>query len=402
MHFIELMHTTHCLMDELYSIYKELLQSTDTKITRYLINSINWKARLIAITGARGVGKTTMLLQHIKLSGIEKESLYISADNLLVSSMGLFKLAGRFYKLGGKYLIIDEIHKYSNWSMEIKNIYDSYPDLMVVFTGSSILDLYHGYGDLSRRLVSYKLPGLSFREYLLFESSLKLKTVDILEIINPKTSYEIDKPLMHFKNYLSKGYYPFYKEGNFKFRLNSAVNAVLETDIPKYLELKISTIEKLKKLMEIISKSSPFKPNYSKIAELLNVSRNVLPNYFSYLERAELINRVSGETKGIRALGKLNKIYMNNTNIMNTFSAENYNIGNARETFFINQLSQSNLINLHGQGDFVVNNKYIFEIGGINKNHKQIKNLHNAYIVKDDIEYSFGNTIPLWYFGLMY
>jgi len=307
-HLLILMHVTHCTMDELYSIYKELLQNTSTKFNRFLLHSINWEPKLIGITGARGVGKTTMLLQHIKQSGIEKDSLYVSADNVLVSSVGLFKLAGNFYRHGGKHLIIDEIHKYSNWSGEIKNIYDSYTNLKVILTGSSILDLYHGYGDLSRRLISYRLPGLSFREYLLFEENLSLKPTEINDIINQKTDFRIDKPLMHFKNYLKRGYYPFYKEGDFNSRLSSAINAVLEIDIPKYLDLKISTIEKLKQLMQIIADSSPFKPNISKIAEMLKISRNVLPNYLSFLERAELVKSITSQTKGIRALGKTSKV----------------------------------------------------------------------------------------------
>jgi predicted AAA+ superfamily ATPase len=389
-------------MDELYSIYKELLQSTDTKFNRFQLKLINWDSRLIGITGARGVGKTTMLLQHIKQSGIEKDSLYVSADNVLVSSMGLFKLAGTFYRHGGKHLIIDEIHKYSNWSGEIKNIYDSFPNLKVILTGSSILDLYHGYGDLSRRLISYNLPGLSFREYLLFELNLNLEPTTVFDIINQRTNFKIDKPLMHFKNYLGRGHYPFYKEGDFNFRLNSAINAVLETDIPKYLDLKISTIEKLKQLMQIIAESSPFKPNLSKIAEMLNVSRNALPNYLSYLERAELIKKLTGQTQGIRALGKTSKVYLNNTNLMNALALNNYNLGNARETFFVNQLTWNTKINLHDKGDFIIDEKHIFEIGGKNKTKKQIRDLENAYIVKDDIEFGYGNTIPLWHFGMMY
>ena len=389
-------------MDELYTIYKELLQNTGTKFNRTLLHSINWESRLIGITGARGVGKTTMLLQHIKQSGIEKGSLYLSADNILVSGIGLFKMAGTFYRLGGKHLIIDEIHKYSNWSGEIKNIYDSFANLKVILTGSSILDLYHGYGDLSRRLISYQLPGLSFREYLLFEENINLKPTIINDIINQKTDFNISKPLMHFKNYLNKGYYPFYKEGDFNSRLSSAINSVLETDIPKYLDLKVSTIEKLKQLMQIIAESSPFKPNISKIAEMLNVSRNALPNYLSYLERAQLIKMLSGQTKGVRALGKTDKVYLDNTNLMDALSHSNYNIGNARETFFVNQLSQNANIKLHDKGDFIIDEKYIFEIAGKSKTKKQIKGLKNPFIVKDDIEYGHGNIIPLWHFGMLY
>lgn len=389
-------------MDELFTIYNELLASTNTNFIRFLHDKIDWDSRMLSITGGRGTGKTTLLLQHIKLSGIKKSSLYISADNILISKLSLFKLAGDFYRFGGKYLFIDEIHKYLNWSRELKNIYDSYPGLNVVFTGSSIIDLYGGFGDLSRRLVSYNLPGLSFREYLLFNSKININTTNLSDVINNKVDFEIEKPLMHFKLYLENGYYPFYKEGNFNYRLNYAINAVLETDIPKYLDLKISTIEKLKQLMQIIAESSPFKPNISKIAEMLNTSRNILPNYFSYLERAGLIIRVNNQTKGVRALGKVQKIYLNNTNLINTLSQDNYNIGNARETFFVNQLSQNHIVKLSKQGDFIIDNKYTFEIGGKNKSKKQIKDISNSFLVKDNIEFGNSNTVPLWHFGMLY
>jgi len=389
-------------MDELFSVYYELLKSTGTGFKRYLHGVINWNSRLLSITGARGTGKTTMLLQHIKLSGIRDSSIYVSADNILLSKTGLFELAGTFYRLGGKHIFIDEIHKYPNWSTEIKNIYDSYPGLQVVFTGSSILDLYHGSADLSRRLVSYHLHGLSFREYLLFNSNIRIEPTTLENIVNKRTNFEIDKPLLHFKKYLTTGYYPFFKEDDFNYRLNSAINAVLEIDIPKYLELKVSTIDKLKQLMQIIAESSPFKPNISKIAELLEISRNVLPNYLAYLDRAGLINRITGQTKGIRALGKTQKIYLDNTNLMSTLSLENYNTGNARETFFVNQLILNHTVNLHSQADFIIDNNYIFEIGGKNKDGKQIRNLNNSFLVKDDIEHGFVNVLPLWNFGLLY
>jgi len=389
-------------MDELFSIYYELLKSTGIGFKRYLHGVINWNSRLLSITGARGTGKTTMLLQHIKLSGIRDSSIYVSADNILLSKTGLFELAGTFYRLGGKHIFIDEIHKYPNWSTEIKNIYDSYPGLQVVFTGSSILDLYHGSADLSRRLVSYHLHGLSFREYLLFNSNIRIEPTTLENIVNKRTNFEIDKPLLHFKKYLTTGYYPFFKEDDFNYRLNSAINAVLEIDIPKYLELKVSTIDKLKQLMQIIAESSPFKPNISKIAELLEISRNVLPNYLAYLDRAGLINRITGQTKGIRALGKTQKIYLDNTNLMSTLSLENYNTGNARETFFVNQLILNHTVNLHSQADFIIDNNYIFEIGGKNKDGKQIRNLNNSFLVKDDIEHGFVNVLPLWNFGLLY
>ncbi len=389
-------------MDELIAIYKDLLKSINTQFVRYLYDVIDWDARLIAIVGSRGVGKTTLVLQHIKLKGIKDESLYVSADNIYFAGNTLFDLAGSFYKYGGKYLFIDEIHKYQNWSQEIKNIYDSYPGLNITFTGSSILDIYKGFGDLSRRSLSYYLPGLSFREFLLFEKSMNIKPVSLEEVVNAHHDFAIEKPLPLFKEYLQYGYYPFYKEGQFIIRLHHLINAVMEVDIPKYLGLKAASIDRLKLLLQIVSESAPFKPNMSKIAEMTGVSRNVLPDYFSFLERAELIIQARSSTKGIRGLGKLNKVYLNNTNLMHALSPSNKNIGNVRETFFANQIRINHDYSIPESGDFLVDNHFLFEVGGKNKSQKQIAGKKNAFVVKDDIEYGFGNTLPLWYFGMLY
>lgn len=389
-------------MDELITIYRELINRVNTGFIRYLYKNIDWNARLISIIGARGVGKTTLLLQHIKLSNIEDESLYVSADNIYFSRNNLFSLAGSFYKYGGKYLFIDEVHKYRNWSQEIKNIYDSYPGLHVVFTGSSILDIYKGFGDLSRRALSYTLHGLSFREFLLFEVGIKIRSVSLEDLCGGNIIFKIQKPLPLFKEYLKHGYYPFYKEGQFALRLNAMINTILEVDIPKHMELKTASIDKLKLLLQIITESSPFKPNISKIAEMMQVSRNILPDYFSYLERTNLVLLLKSNTKGIRALGKPEKVYLNNTNLMSVLSPEDKNTGNIRETFFLNQLGIAHNCTLPASGDFMVDGHFLFEVGGKNKSHKQIVGRENSYVVKDDIEYGYGNTIPLWYFGMLY
>ncbi|HOK62151.1 ATP-binding protein, partial [Tenuifilum sp.] len=361
----------------------------------------NWNARLIAITGPRGVGKTTLMLQKIKIENKIDESLYVSLDNIYFSNHTLFELAGYFYRYGGRHLFIDEVHKYETWSQEIKNIYDSFPDLQIVFSGSSILDIYKGFGDLSRRVVPYHLNGLSFREYLIFETGQDSEAYSLDQILSQKVKIKLENPLIHFKKYLNHGYYPFYKDDDFMIRLTGTVNAVLEVDIPKYLDLKVSTIDKLKHLLQIISESVPFKPNYSKIADLIGVSRNLLPDYLAYLEKAGLILELTNETKGIRRLGKVNKVYLNNPNLAYMLSGENANIGNIRETFFFNQLKLNHKVFSSETVDFKVEGNE-FEIGGKSKGNKQISKLSNAYIVKDDIEYGFGNTIPLWHFGLLY
>ena len=265
----------------------------------------------------------------------------------------------------------------------------------------SILDIYKGFGDLSRRVVSYKLNGLSFREFLSFEIGKQYPVVQLHDIVNHKTDFNIDKQLKYFSKYLKQGYYPFYKEENFEQRLSGAVNAVLEVDIPKYLDLRVATIEKLKQLLQIISESVPFKPNITKLAEILGISRTLLPDYFSYLERAGLVIQLKNQTKGIRALGKIQKVYLNNTNLMYMFASDNTNKGNLRETFFINQLAIKHNCTLPPKGDFFIDS-FVFEIGGKNKTKKQIKEIKNAFIVKDDIEQGFANIIPLWHFGMMY
>ncbi len=388
-------------MEQLNIIYKNLLDKTAMSFKRYLFEKINWDSKLIAITGARGTGKTTLMLQKIKFDKQIKKSLYVSVDNIYFANSSIFDMAGDFYKYGGRFLYFDEVHKYKGWSQEIKNIYDSFPDLKIVFSGSSILDIHKGFGDLSRRVLPYTLNGMSFREYLIFEKGINYKTVSLNDILSHNVDYEIESPLAFFKKYLIEGYYPFYKDKNYYVRLNSTINAILETDIPKYLELKISTIEKLKQLLQIIAESVPFKPNMSKIADIIGVSRNLVPEYFSYFERAGLIMQLRTSTKGIRALGKINKVYLNNPNLSYSILGIHTNIGNIRETFLLNQLRMITQVYSAIKGDFTFDDK-VFEVGGKGKTEKQINDDANSYIIKDEIEHGFGNVVPLWHFGLMY
>lgn len=388
-------------MEQLIAIFHDLLAKTRMDFVRYLYDRINWNARLIGITGARGTGKTTMLLQRIKMEGLTEQSLFVSADHLYFSHHTLYDLAARFYQYGGKYLFIDEVHKYSDWSQEIKNMYDSFPDLHIVVTGSSILDLHKGFGDLSRRLLSYELRGLSFREFLSLELKLALEPVEITAILNQKFPLDIPKPLMHFKEYLHHGYYPFYREDDYSLRLNAIINAVLEVDIPKYFDLRLPTVNKLKQLMQIISESVPFKPNQSKLADLLQVSRMVMPEYFSYLEKARLLMLLRSDTKGLRVLGKVQKVYLDNPNLAFALSPNLANIGSIRETFFLNQASMSGPLSQPDVGDFKLE-KYTFEIGGQKKSARQIQDLRDSFVVRDDIEKGFGKVVPLWMFGFLY
>lgn len=389
-------------MQRLIDTQNRILRQADTSIKRYLYKQINWKNRLIAITGQRGTGKTTILIQRIKEAENSNEYLYISADSLFIYKLSLFEIALNFRNNGGKYLFIDEIHKYPSWSGEIKHIYDAIPDLNIVFTGSSILDIMKGYADLSRRAIHYTLQGLSFREYLLFETKVDFPTFTLDEIIHQKVTINLDKPLFHFNNYLKKGFYPFYKEEDFELKLMSVINTVLEVDLVQYLDLKPSTIAKLKKLLQIISESVPFKPNISKIADLTSISRSLLPEYFNYLERAGLITMLPSHTKGIQALGKPEKMYLSNTNLCHILVGnDNANIGNVRETFFASQLTSLHTLSIPKKGDFLVN-ELTFEFGGKNKTKSQIVDITNSYLVKDDIEVGYQNTIPLWHFGFVY
>ena len=389
-------------MRTLYQKFEILLRNTTTDFKRYLYEEISWESRMVGIIGPRGVGKTTMILQYIKENLGSRRALYVSADDMYFGENKLVDLADAFYKNAGEYLFIDEIHKYTDWSRELKNIYDSYPDLKVIFTGSSVLDIHKGSADLSRRALIYKLQGLSFREYLNFFHNHKIDTFSTEQIVNGKVSLtDIKHPLPLFNDYLQRGYYPFGIENELNLRLGQIVVQTLETDIPQYANMSVATSRKLKRLLSIISESVPFKPNFSKIAEIINVSRNSLDDYFTFIEKAGLISQLRNETSGIRGLGKIDKVYLDNSNLIFSLAGEKSNIGNIRETFFLNQMRVRNEVISSKNADFVIKG-YTFEVGGKNKQQKQIENNGKSYIVKDDIEFGYMNIIPLWTFGLNY
>lgn len=391
-------------MNALKNVFLKEIELVSTKYVRYLHDKIEWKSRLIAILGARGVGKSTLVLQHIKLYEDINTTLYVSADNIYFSAHTLLDLANEFYNLGGKALYIDEIHKYNNWSQEIKNIYDSFPDLRIVYTGSSILELEKGGADLSRRKLEYRLPGLSFREYLMISREINVKTHSLQEILTHKVEfpYSDHKPLALFKEYMKEGYYPFFNDYGYYMRLSSIVNQILENDIKDFAEMTVSTARALKKLMYIIAQSVPFKPNYSKISNDIDVNRKLASDLMIYLEKAQLITILRDNSFGISSLGKVEKIYLNNTNLSYALVGEMTDIGNARETVFLSLLNPIYDITSSPHSDFIVDKKYTFELGGKNKKQKQIKDVKDSYLVKDDIEYGSANIVPLWTFGLLY
>ncbi|NLI71855.1 MAG: ATP-binding protein [Bacteroidales bacterium] len=389
-------------MEGLFAHFNKLLRETKLDFRRYIYTKIDWNSRLIGLLGARGVGKTTLVLQHIKENLNPNEALYVTAEDFYFAEHKLLDLADEFSKMGGKYLFIDEIHKYKDWSKELKLIYDYHTELNVVFIGSSILDINKGVSDLSRRAIMYQMYGLSFREYLELFHQISVPVFSLEEIISHQIDIpELKHPLPLFQSYLKKGYYPFAMETGYDFRLTQILNQTLETDIPQYAGMNVATGRKLKQLLMIVAKSTPFKPNFSKIAQILEASRNNIADYFLFIEEAGLIMQLRDETGGIRGLGKVEKVYLENTNLIYNLAQENANIGNIRETFFLNQTRVFSDVISSKTSDFRINDM-TFEIGGKNKTQKQIQNTPNSFLVKDDIEHGFLNVLPLWHFGLGY
>lgn len=390
-------------MELLKQLSDSLIKRTDTRYLRYMYNQIPWRNRMTALVGPRGVGKTTLLLQYIKLNLQTKDTLYVNAESIYFASQTLFETAMKFSQLGGKHLFVDEIHKYKGWATELKMIYDNLPSLQVVFTGSSVLDIYKGTADLSRRVLVYRMQGLSFREYLGMRLGISIPVYTLAQITGNEVVLpeEVRNPLALFKDYLSDGYYPFSKDEGFRMRLNQVVSMTLETDIPQYANYSVMVSRKLKELMQVIADSVPFKPNMRTLATTIKVDRNNLPDYFELMERAGLIALLHEATKGVRGLGKVEKVYLDNTNLSFALSSSAPVVGNLRETFFFNQMRVNHTVFNSPISDFLIEDK-TFEIGGKKKGQKQIADAEQGYVVRDDIETGIGNVIPLWAFGMNY
>ncbi len=354
--------------------------------------------------GPRGIGKSTLILQHIKSKSLEEQakSLYVSADHSYFTTNTLIETANQFVREGGEWLYIDEVHKYEGWSQELKQIYDSHPGLHVFFTGSSILDIIDGEADLSRRAILFDMQGLSFREYLEMFHGIKTPIRSLEDILNGKTEIEgLQHPIPLFNQYLRMGYYPFSKEGFFQQRLQQVIRLTMEVDIPQYANMSPATGKKLRRMLSIIASNVPYKPEATGLANEIKVSRNDIPTYLLYMEKAGMIGQLRDETGGMRGLGKTEKVYLDNTNIIYALSGENANIGNVRETFFYNQTRLALDVTSSKVSDFSIG-KYTFEIGGAKKSHRQIKDVADSFIVRDDTEYANGDILPLWAFGLLY
>lgn len=391
-------------MEQLFELYYDKLKRTTTDFVRYLHSEINWSSSLIVIVGARGVGKTTMMMQHIKLTDARDKSLYVSADNTYFSAHTLFDTASAFHKNGGEFFYVDEAHKYADWAQEVKMMYDYLPDLKIVVSGSSILEIVKGAdADLSRRAIPYTLEGLSFREYLNFRLGLAIRPFSLDEIISGKAvlSEQVSHPLMYFKEYLSNGYFPFFSMDDYMTRLENVINRTMEVDIPSYAKMNISTARKLKKLLYVISMSVPFKPNYTEIGRAISADRSTVADYMTYLEKSGLLRLLNVSSGGMSLVEKVEKVYLGNTNFIYALSDGSPEIGNVRETFFLSSLSLRNKVLASPVSDFLVDGR-TFEVGGKSKTRKQITDVKDAYVVKDDIEYAYMNILPLWSFGLNY
>ena len=389
-------------MERLYELFNRKLNSTPTDFYRYMYHKIKWKGRSFGVVGPRGVGKSTMLLQYIKQNLGTSDTLYVSADHLYFSEHRLVELADYFVKMGGKHLFVDEIHKYADWSRELKQIYDSYDDLQIIVSGSSILDIYKGLADLSRRMPIYNMQGLSFREYLHLFHGIEMPALSIDDILSQKAVIAgVEHSLPLFKDYLRRGYYPFGKDDEFEMELMQVINQTMEVDIPQHIQSNISIGRKLKSLLMVVARSVPFKPVMQKLADVTGISRNDIPDYLLYMERAGMIAQLRDTTAGIRGLGKVEKLYLDNPNLIYALATEQADIGNVRETFFMNQVRVMNDVLSSPVSDFEINGK-TFEVGGRKKGRKQISGVGEGYVVKDDIESGYANVVPLWAFGLNY
>ncbi|MBQ7442440.1 MAG: AAA family ATPase [Bacteroidaceae bacterium] len=404
-------HILRMEIQELYINSARLSKSVDVRFKRYMYDLIDWDVRMLCIRGARGVGKTTMMLQYIKLNNLQvSRALYCSLDDLWFTDHHLMDLADYHFTHGGTHLFIDEVHRYPfrTWPQELKNIYDRYPGLHIIFSGSSMLQLDQSSADLSRRCIFYDMPGLSFREYLMLEHQQILPKFSLEQLLTLHETISLDitaetKILPLFTEYLHHGYYPFYRETRQSYAkaIQQVVTNIIDTDLPAVENIEYITAAKMKRLFVILSRMVPFTLNLTDLGRLIEASRQSVLRMCHLLQRSGLVIMLYSNKSGINQLGKPEKLYMENPNILYAMAA-NAEIGTVRETFFINQLHSAHQLTFNGKGDFLVDDTYTFEVGGKGKTFSQIKDISNSFLAVDDTEIGYSNRIPLWMFGLLY
>lgn len=390
----------------LINYMREQLKSTPTEFERYMMARIPWNDRLIGLVGPRGVGKSTLVKQYILHHGestaIEGQFLYLSADHTYMADHTLVEIADQFVLEGGRHLIVDEIHKYNGWARELKQIYDVHADLQVVFTGSSILDIRQGMVDLSRRALVFEIQGLSFREYLELFKGVNSRAYSLEEIVRNEVRLPDGfRPIPLFREYLAGGYYPFSDSARFDIRMQQIIAETIEVDILQYANMTPATSRKIRRLLSIISGLAPFKPNMLSLATELQISKNVVPDYFVFLEKTGMIAQLRDHTGGLRGLGKTEKVYIDNPSLMNVLAPGKADVGNIRETFFFNQMRVNNDVVASKISDFNIGD-LTFEVGGKKKGKRQLADAAHGYVVRDDIEYGYAKFVPLWTFGMNY
>lgn len=398
-------------MEELIGKSNRIVGRQSLTFKRALYDAIDWSNRLIGIMGARGTGKTTLLLQRLKSLGLSgTEAVYLSLDDIYFTRNSLTDVAEDFMARGGKFLFLDEVHKYPEWHREIKNLYDFNHELNIVFTGSSIIDMLQLPVDLSRRVIVYSLTGLSFREFLHYDQGIVLPAIPLADVLTKHERIALDisqqlKPLQYLGPYLHHGYYPFYKEnvGTYTTRLQQVIRLIIEYDLAFVERIDHQNVRKILELMAVLAEHVPFTPNVSDLAKKLSMGRNTVVLYFHYLDKARLINTLYAAGKGYGKLEKPGKVLLENPNLFEALAVSQPEKGSVRESFFVGQLRNAgHHLSLHNRGDFTVDNHVVFEVGGKNKSFKQIAGIPDSFVVADDLETGVGNKIPLWLFGMLY
>jgi len=398
-------------METLYNKHKILISNVSLRIVRDVMNKISWDKQLVGIRGSRGVGKTTLMRQYIrqKYGTRAGEALYCVMDSMYFTNHTLLDLAEHFHQMGGKHLFLDEVHKYPTWSKEVKEIIDLWPDMKVTFTGSSLLQILNADADLSRRVLSYEMAGLSFREYLRFYKGIELPSYSLDEILAESdficdSVCKVCTPLPLFNEYLRVGYYPFYdgNEVEYYSRIENVISFIIDQEMTLFCGVEPAYTRKLKAMLLYLSENLPYEVNIAKLASYLEINKTTVISYLSFMDRAELVKLLYTDNKSVTKMQKPDKIYIHNTNMLCALGTQT-NIGTLRECFVVNQLSNNHVVEYgKSNGDFKVDGKIIFEVGGRDKSFEQIANIKDSYILADSMEHPIGKKLPLWIIGLLY